>query len=308
MAEEHVAITRRNADTGESAMIANIEALRESYRYCQNLTRQEAKNFYYGFALLPSSQRHAICAAYAFSRRCDDIVDDKGTVEEKELALSAYRNELAHCLAGQPEGHVFMALADAIQRYHIPEGYFHQIIDGVHMDLTTSRYQTFEDLRYYCYQVASVVGLVTIEICGYRDGEAARQRAIDMGIAMQLTNILRDVKEDAARDRIYLPLDEMSMFHYSEDELLRGEQTEAFYRLMVYQTERAREYFSRGLEILPLLPRRSRACVRRWPNIYAALLDRIEASNYDIFRERMSLSLREKVTLASRALVRSVLP
>jgi phytoene synthase len=153
-----------------------------------------------------------------------------------------------------------------------------------------------------------VVGLVTIEICGYRNGEIARERAVDMGIAMQLTNILRDVKEDAARGRIYLPLDEMTTFAYSEEELIHGEQTEAFYRLMVYQTQRAREYFSRGIEILPLLPRRSRACVSALANIYAALLDRIEASNYDIFRERMSLSMRKKFTVASRALVRSVLP
>jgi phytoene synthase len=289
-------------------MISEPLTVPESYRYCQDIARQEAKNFYYGFALLPRSRRRAICAVYAFSRRCDDIADDDTIdVVEKERRLQSYQEELERCFAGEPAGPVFTALHDAASAYNVPHEYFYQIIEGVRMDLTTSRYQTFEDLGRYCYLVAAVVGLVTIEICGYRDEQEAKRRAVDLGIAMQLTNILRDVKEDAGRDRIYIPLDELHMFGYSEEALLRGERTEAFYRLMIYQTERARGYFRSGLELLPLLPRRSRACVAALGNIYMALLDRIEESHYDIFNDRMSLSLREKVTLASRALVRSVL-
>ncbi|MFQ5879895.1 MAG: presqualene diphosphate synthase HpnD [Dehalococcoidia bacterium] len=288
-------------------MSGQDDLLRDCYRYCQGLTRQEAKNFYYGFVLLPPPQRRAICAVYAFSRRCDDIVDGDSPPQEKEELLQSYRRELDRCLSGQPQGPIFTALHDAINRYQIPHHHFHQLIDGVQMDLTTRRYPTFDHLRRYCYLVASVVGLITIEICGYRDGERARQHAADLGLALQLTNILRDLSEDAARDRIYIPLDEIAAFGYSQEELLRGEQTEAFYRLMTSQAQRAREYFRRGRDLLPLLPRRSRACVAALASIYQALLDRIEASDYDVFRQRVALSSREKLTRASRALVGSVL-
>lgn len=288
-------------------MTPAVSTLQESYRHCRELARREAQNFYYGFVLLPPAQRAAIYAAYAFSRRCDDIVDDGAPSQERVERLRAYRQELDCCLAGQPQGPVFTALYDTIQRYHIPPGYFHQLIDGVEMDLTTRRYATFDDLRRYCYLVASVVGLITIHICGYRGGEAALQRAADLGLALQLTNILRDLGEDAARDRIYLPQDEMAAFGYSEAELLRGERSEAYYRLMSYQVQRGREYFRHGRGLLPLLPRRSRACVAALASIYRALLDRIEASDYDVFRRRVALSPREKLALAGRALVGSVL-
>ena len=290
-------------------VIANAYSLAQSYRHCRELTRREARNFYYGFILLPSSQRRAMYSSYAFSRICDDIVDDEGkTSPDKREDLNNFRRELDLCLQGQPEGPVFPALRDAIQRFQIPTEYFHQILDGVEMDLDVHRYSTFEQLKGYCHLVASIPGLVTIEICGYQGGEEARLHATELGIAMQLTNIIRDIREDANRDHIYLPEDEMRAFGYSEEELMAGLQNEAFYRLMDYQVQRAMEYFRLGRQLLPLVPRRSRACVAALANIYQALLGRIVSRHYDVFQQRVTLNSCQKIAVASRALARSMLP
>ena len=280
--------------------------LQEAYRHCQELAKREAKNFYYGFVLLPLAKRQAVYAVYAFARRCDDIVDDDLEPAEKARQLAEYRRRLEECLHGRPSGPVFLALEDTIRRYRMPPEYFWQLLEGVEMDLTVRRYPTFADLRRYCYGVASTVGLISIEIFGYRDGEQARQHAEDLGIALQLTNILRDIREDAERDRIYIPQDEMERFRYSEADILGGIANEPFLQLMQLQLERARGYFERGRRLLPLLPRRSRACTAVLQGIYGRMLERMEARPSAVLRERVSLSGRQKLALAGRELVRSL--
>lgn len=280
--------------------------LSADYEYCQTLTKREAKNFYYGFMLLPPPQRQAIYAAYAFARRCDDIVDEGAPVDEARVKLAAYREQLDRCLEGAPEGPVFTALKDAVDTYSIPHEYLYGLIRGVESDLTVRRYETFDDLKRYCYLVASVVGLISIEIFGYDGGKKAQEHAADLGVALQITNILRDIREDAERDRIYLPLEETAMFGYSEDELLSGAVTPAFRSLMSYQVARAREYFIEGRKLLPYLPRRARACVGAMAGIYEAILDQIGRRPSIVFRRRVSLSASQKLALAGRELVRSV--
>ncbi|MGQ9572912.1 MAG: presqualene diphosphate synthase HpnD [Dehalococcoidia bacterium] len=283
------------------------DSLQEAYRYCQELAKREAKNFYYGFILLPLAKRQAIYAGYAFARRCDDIVDDVLEPEEKVKRLAEYRHCLEQCLQGRPSSPIFLALQDTIRRYRIPPEYFWQLIDGVEMDLTVRRYPTFADLRRYCYGVASTVGLICIEIFGHRNGQQARQHAEDLGIALQLTNILRDIREDAERDRIYIPQDEMQRFGVGEADIFSGTANEPFLHLIRFQAERAREYHRRGRELLPLLSRRSRACTAVLQGIYSRILERIEAEPFAVLRERVSLSASQKLALAGRELVRSLM-
>lgn len=280
--------------------------LSAAYDHCRALTRREAKNFYYGFRLLPAPRRRAIYAAYAFARECDDIVDAGLPPEEAALQLAAYREALDRCLEGSPQGPVFLALGDAVRRYAIPHEYFYRLIEGVETDLTVRRYESFEELRRYCYLVASVVGLISIEVFGYRGGEEARRRAEDLGIALQLTNILRDLQEDVQRDRIYLPRDELACFGYAEEDLRAGLANEAFRSLMAFQVARAREYYESGRQLFPYLPRRARACVGVMAGIYSRILADIEREPETVLRQRVSLSARQKLALAGRELVRSL--
>jgi phytoene synthase len=282
------------------------DAFARAYRYCEELTKREAKNFYYGFILLPPAKRRAIYASYAFARGCDDIVDDDLQPEEKMRRLEEYRHRLEQALDDSFAGPVFLALRDTIQRYRIPPQYFYQLLEGVETDLTVRRYPTFHELRRYCYGVASTVGLICIEIFGYRDGQQARQHAEDLGIALQLTNILRDIHEDAQRDRIYVPQDELERFGYREADILAGIANGPFRQLMGFQVERAREYFVHGRKLLPLLSGRSRACTAALLAIYRRILERIAADPARVLRERVSLHSSEKLALAGRELVRSL--
>jgi phytoene synthase len=282
------------------------DELTAAYDHCQSLTKREAKNFYYGFMLLRGPQRRAIYAAYAFARECDDIVDAGLPTEEASLQLAAWRESLDRCLEGQPHGLVLVALRDTIDGHRIPHDYFYQLIQGVETDLTVRRYASFEELKSYCYLVASVVGLISISIFGYRGGEQARRHAAELGIALQLTNILRDVQEDLQRDRIYLPQDELARFGYAEDDLRQGVGNDAFRRLMAFQTERARHFFEGGRRLLPYLPRRARACVGVMAGIYSTILDDIEREPETVLERRVSLSAGQKLALAGRELVRSL--
>lgn len=282
------------------------DELRAAYDYCQSLTKREAKNFYYGFMLLPAHQRRAIYAAYAFARECDDIVDAGLPSGEASLRLAAHRESLDRCIEGHPQRLVLVALRDAIERYHIPHDYFYRLMEGVETDLTVRRYDSFEELRRYCYLVASVVGLISISIFGYRGGEQARRHAADLGIALQLTNILRDVQEDLERDRIYLPLDELARFGYEEDDLRQGVANDAFRQLMAFQAWRARRYFESGRGLLPHLSRRARACVGVMAGIYSTILDDIQREPATVLKRRVSLSAGQKLALAGRELVRSL--
>ncbi|HKZ50911.1 MAG TPA: squalene/phytoene synthase family protein [Dehalococcoidia bacterium] len=281
--------------------------LNSAYEYCRQVARREARNFYYGFRLLPPPRRRAIYAAYAFSRLCDDVADGDLPLEEKVGRLAQYRRGLDFSLAGRPEGPVFTALADAIHRYSIPAQYFQELIDGVEMDLGHRRYETFAELYGYCYRVAAVIGLITIEICGHREPSPARDFAIDLGVALQLTNILRDIKEDSVRDRIYVPLEEMEWFGYSESDLFQERATPAFRGLVGFQVRRAILYFERGQQLLPLLPFRSRACVAVLQGIYRAILKRIAAHPDAIFQGQVGLSGAEKLTLTGKLWFQSLL-
>ena len=288
-------------------MAASTSELDLAYADCRDLTRREAKNFYYAFVTLPLEKRKAIYAAYAFCRHCDDSVDEAASPEDKLSALAGLQANLDDAYQGRPPTPTFLALADAADRYSIPQDYFRQIILGVESDLVKSRYQDFDELRQYCYRVASVVGLVCLQIFQYRD-EVAREYAVDLGLAMQLTNIMRDVREDWDMGRVYLPQDEMERFGYTEQHLEAGIHNEAFEALLRFQAERAREYFRSGFRLLPYLSRRSRACPAVLGAIYSRVLDRIEASGYDVLGEkRIALSTGEKARITARAWLASTL-
>ena len=281
--------------------------LEQAYEDCRSITKREAKNFYYAFLTLPAAKRRAIYAAYSFCRYCDDSVDEAADNESKLTALTNLRLELTQAYEGNPVSPVFLALADVASRYDIPQDYFQQVIQGVESDLVKTRYQDFEELRLYCYQVASVVGLICLQIFQYR-GEEAKDYAVDLGLAMQLTNIVRDVREDLDMGRIYLPQDEMARFGYSEESLQAGVHNEAFIELLRFQAQRAREYFRSGFKLLPHLSPRSRACPAVLGVLYSRLLDRIEASDYDVLgQERFSLDKLEKARLTVQTWLGSVL-
>ena len=281
--------------------------LDSAYDYCQRLTRSEAKNFYYAFRTLPSQRRRAIYAIYAFCRLCDDVADEDQPLDEKRRLLAQIRDDLERSGSDAGPEPIFTALGDARERFAIPTRYFADVIDGVEMDLAQDRYENFYELRRYCYKVASAVGLACVEVFGYTDVRT-KQYAIDLGVAMQLTNILRDLKEDAQRGRIYVPLDEIEASGYSERELLDGEVNDAFRDLMASQVRRARHYFASGSRLIPFIAPQSRACPAVLIGVYGAILDRIEASGFDVYSGRIGLSTAEKLLLMARLWATSLIP
>ena len=282
-------------------------SLTDAYEECRLITRREAKNFFYAFITLPAAKRRAIYAAYAFCRYCDDAVDEQAFPDAKQAALRRLTDRLDDAYRSRPEGPVFTALAHTAQTYHIPQRYFQDVIRGVEMDLANNRYQTFEELRLYCYRVASVVGLICLQIFGYRHPKA-REYAVDLGLAMQLTNILRDVQEDMVRDRIYLPLEEIQRFGYSEKELRNEVRNDAQRRLIAFQVQRAQSLFQNGAQLLPYLSTRSRACPAVLAAIYTRILRRIASNDYNVFGGRISLSSREKLLVMTTTWLKSLLP
>ncbi|MBM3959640.1 MAG: presqualene diphosphate synthase HpnD [SAR202 cluster bacterium] len=289
------------------AAARDAAALAVAYERCRAITRAGARNFYYAFLTLPRARRRAIYAAYAFCRLCDDIADEPGQQGDRGRRLDRVRARLSAAFEGKPEGEVFVALADAAARYRIPQRYFADVITGVEMDLSPARYSTFEELKNYCYHVAGAVGLICIQVCEYSD-QKATEYAVDLGIAMQLTNILRDVEQDAHAGRIYLPAEDMARFGYTEQDLEAGVVDERLRALVKFEVERARGYFASGQNLLPLLDRRSRACPRVMFDIYQGLLSRIERRNYDVFGKRISLSKPAKLSIVARLWLRSLIP
>ncbi len=277
------------------------------YQESREITRREAKNFYYAFLTLPQERRRAIYVAYAFCRYCDDAVDTAESVDQKMATLQSLHASLNDAYTGRTSDPLFLALADVADRHDIPEEYFKQVIHGVESDLTKVRYQDFEELRRYCYQVASVVGLICLQIFGYKD-DSAREHAIDLGLAMQLTNIARDIQEDLGLGRIYLPQDEIARFGYSEEALEAGIVNESFINLMRFQAQRARGYFDSGFKLLPYLSPRSRACPAVMGQLYSKVLQRIEEAEFDVFQHRISLSKTEKLRVTAQTWFTSMLP
>jgi len=279
--------------------------LRTSYAYCQNITRRSSSNFYYAFRLLSPERREALYAVYAFCRFVDDIADDDNRRHPTGL-LARWRDELGRVYRGTPTHPIGYALADAVQRFPLAQQHFLDLIRGVEMDLTQRRYPTFDALYEYCYLVASTVGLLCIEIFGHRH-TSARDYAVDLGIAFQLTNILRDVMEDGRRGRIYLPLEDLRRFDCTEGELLSSHYSPRLGALMAFECGRARAYYLRARGALAPEDRSALAAAEAMRLIYERLLDRIEALHFNVFGPKVTLPRYQKLTLALAAWGRSQL-
>jgi len=277
-----------------------MNAIDQSYDYCRHVARARAKNFYYSFLLLSAQQRKAMCAVYAFMRICDDLSDEPGA---SRVALDRWRAEMEDALEGRFSGHpLWPAFHHTVRRFCIPHEYLRAMIDGVVSDLEPRRFRTFDELYHYCYQVASVVGLTVIYIFGF-DTPSAPPLAEKCGVAFQLTNILRDIREDSERGRIYLPQDDLARFGVTEDDLAHGRRTPAFLEMMQFETDRAHAYYRESNPLLDLIHPRSRSSLWALITIYSRVLDRIEAGHYDIFRKRVRLSMIEKSWIVVRAML-----
>ena len=318
-----------------------VELYRLAYRYCEELTKREAGNFYHSFKYLPDEQRLAMCAVYAFCRRADDIADGdwadrfpgstielsqeaieyrlqleslqkRTTILEDEVYLNKinqlffFRKKLSTCYNDvYSTDPVFLALKDTIERYNISRGVFDDLISGMEDDLYSNRYRTFEELYVYCYRVASVVGLMCIEIYGY-DDPRARKFAESWGIFMQLTNVLRDVGEDIERDRVYLPLDELERNGMTEADLVGGKVVlnPAWEPYCHHYAKRARTYLEEARQLLPLLPRRTRYSPAAMIAFYDKILKQIEKQQGDVFTRRVKLNKVQKLSLAAAVYLR----
>ena len=275
--------------------------LEASYLHCRRVARAAARNFYYGISLLPAAKRDALCAIYAFMREADDIADSPGAPEQKQQRLAAYRNALDHALAGEFGSHpAWPAFHDAVMQYRIPPRYLHDLVSGTEMDLTVSSYPTFDRLREYCYRVAGAVGLTCIHVFGFEDSRAP-SLAEKLGIAFQLTNILRDLREDAALGRFYLPQEDLDRFTVRVTELAGPTVSPALRELMEFEARRAWEFYEEGLQLLPLIHRDSQAALWALARVYSGILVRIEACGYDVFSTRPALSAVEKTWIMLRA-------
>ncbi len=267
--------------------------------YCQEQAAGSGSSFYYSFLFLPKNQRQAITALYAFCREIDDIVDECSEISVALTKLNWWRDEIQRIFHGQAQHPVGIALSNSIKEFNLNEKHFHSIIDGMLMDTQHVRYQTFDELSTYCYRVASVVGLLAIEIFGYKN-ESTKQYAEKLGLAFQLTNILRDVKEDASRGRIYLPLDELNKFNVSEQDILNSVINDNSRHLFEFQAQRAEDYYLQAYACLDAQDRFQQRSGLIMAAIYHALLERIEKQNYDVFSHRIRLSPIRKLWIAWR--------
>ncbi len=270
-------------------------------RFNRDMARREAGNFYWGFISLGYHERMAIYALYNFARQVDDEADAVG-VENLPARLAVHRERISRCV-GRDFGDdpILRVLSEAVDRYAIPEAELQMLVDGVEMDFSRSRYATFEELRTYCNLVASVVGRMCVRIFGF-DDPIALERADDLGLALQLTNILRDVREDAVdMKRVYLPQEELARFGIREDALSEGEILPGWDELVAHNVERARRYFATGYEVLRHIPRRPAACVATMAGIYEELLKKIERDPGLPLRARAALSKTEKLRVVVRS-------
>ncbi len=269
-------------------------------QYCEDKARQSGSSFYYSFRFLPKNKRRAITALYAFCREVDDVVDECSDANVARTTLNWWRNEVAAVYDGTPQHPVCLALVPVVQQFNMAQEHLLEIIDGMEMDLDQPRYADFKSLQLYCYRVASVVGLLSIEIFGYTDRQTLKY-AHDLGIAFQLTNIIRDVGEDARRNRIYLPMDEMQQFGVTAADILNGRETENFRKLMAFQIERARRYYRQAIDHLPAVDRKTQRTGLIMAAIYQAVLNEVEHSGCHVLKERVSLTPTYKLWLALKA-------
>jgi phytoene synthase len=271
-----------------------------AYRECERITRTRALNFFYGIRLLPPDKRRGMSAIYAFARRVDDVGDGDLPGDEKLRLLAAARAGLAWNGGPPPADPVLVALRDTHERFALPLDALGDLIDGVEADVRDTAYGSFADLVVYCRQVAGSIGRLSLAVFGTADARVASPLADDLGVAMQLTNILRDVVEDFRRGRVYLPHDDLALFDCEPDPTTAP--PGALTSLIRYEAARDREWFDRGLQLLPLLDARSAACVAAMTGIYRRILDRIERSPGDVLRGRISLPPWEKAWVAAGSL------
>jgi phytoene synthase len=264
----------------------------------KEIAKKSKSSFYYAFNLLPAKQRDAMNTVYAFCRQTDDIVDE-GTISDdvKHDKLRKWRIELEKSLDGQSDYPLINKLSKTIQHFHIPLEPFFDLIKGMEMDLQKKRYLTFNDLQTYCYNVASTVGLMCIEIFGYRH-PSAKDFAINLGIALQLTNILRDVKKDAEKGRIYLPKEDLEKFNYQESDVFNNTYNENFQRMMEYQVERAREFFNAATACLNREDKKTMFAARAMQHIYSRMLNKIVDANYNVYQNKIKISTFKKVGIS----------
>lgn len=302
--------------------------LHAAYAACAAITRNEAKNFYFAFITLPKRKRYAIYAIYTFCRAADAIADGiangivsgivsgntttiESTLSEKIAALTRLRARLTAAAAGKPQRLTDRALSDTIVRFAVDPHDLARVIDGMEMDLTVSRYATFADLRYYCHLVAGTVGFSVLPILAHCRGrplsQEARKFGDALGLGLQLANIVRDIAEDIARDRIYLPQEDLVRFGVTEKMLRNGEMNKEVHALLSFEIERAWQYMTEGGSLLDHLPRHARSCPMLLISLYSRILDRIEARGCDVFSSRILLSTSEKLILMLRTWIRALL-
>jgi len=311
-------------------------ALEQSFQFCRALAKRSGSNFYLSFLLLPRDKSDALCAIYAFMRHCDDLVDGASDADSAKARLAQLRARLdarrgsvgggngsadfagdggtrsvasgqstrsgqsATLQADPLAADFWLAFSETVRRYHIPAQHLREVVDGCEMDSSVSRYETFEELYRYCYGVASAVGLVCLRVFGFKD-DAALKPAEQMGIAFQLTNILRDVKEDAARGRIYLPLEDLRQFDVTEREILDGKWSVRFERLIHFEAGRAESFYTRAHPLLDLVDADSRDALGAMERVYHGILQKIQQPGFNVLKRRARLAMPEKLGILARA-------
>jgi phytoene synthase len=273
-------------------------------QYCQEKAAASGSSFYYSFLFLPKEKRRAIIALYAFCREVDDVVDECTDEQVARTTLNWWRGQVAEIYGGKPQHPVAIALIPVVVKFNMAQELLLEIIDGMEMDLDQPRYSDFKSLQLYCYRVASVVGLLSVEIFGYTDRQTLKY-AHDLGIAFQLTNIIRDVGEDARRNRIYLPMDEMQQFGVTAADILNANETENIHKLMEFQIERAEGFYQQALAQLPAVDRKTQCTGLIMAAIYRATLDEVKASGCHVLKERISLTPLRKLWLAWTTWIKS---
>ena len=273
--------------------------LKKAYRNCRDLARKKAGNFYYSFVFLPPEKKRAIYALYAFCQVGDQMADEgiSNPDKKKITDLSFLRSKLDACYRGEPDSPLYLALHDTITRFKLPRSLFHELIEGMESDLDFKGFETFDELKDYCYKVASTVGLLCVEIFGYQD-EAVKDYAVNLGIAFQITNIIRDIKEDFSGGRIYLPRDELVKFGYAENDFSAKLENGNFKNLMEFQYKRAVSFYDFSEKFLPGKEFKSQIASEIMKRIYRELLERIKRENFPVYRKRVSLPVISKIALA----------
>lgn len=280
-------------------------SLAESRAWCQSLAKRTAGNFYYSFLTLPKEQRIDMCVLYAFMRVSDDIGDDATLpLETRRARLAQWHEDLRLAFDGRRFHHpLYPALMEMVARRSVPSRHLYEVLEGIESDLAPQRFATFDDLNRYCYHVAGAVGLCCIHIWGFHDPQAI-PLAIDCGTAFQLTNILRDLKEDAAMGRVYLPQDDLARFGYTESDLAASKHDDRFVALMQHEVARARQFYTRAAHLLPLVDPPGRPVLSAMLRIYGGILDEIERRRYDVFSSRVRLPRWKKLWMTLRSFLR----